>query len=836
MSLAILNPDGEAYSVCSFQSLAGKETLRLRTGVAPREPNPEKYVAPRWCPTIDVLAVPEGKALRLVRLSGGQTVWRRTLHDQHSRTAPVAFSDGGAGSEKQSAADGQAIRAIAWHPANTCVAVLHADGTLVQRDAAKGDVIHESRINLEAGNVVAAMEWIQCESNAGQGKQGRVENGSGAQQPLEQYLPRLTSPDRSKAMPSHVNPTAEPLTAIIVVTTTGHVVVSLGGILTLPVAGMPKDIEAAVDAGSTCSAVDAKLDQQNHRLYIVYSVLPPFHHRAPATTSVLGSENARLAVCTLHVPLFAETAGGPLHKFTTLFARLSGLCLFLENALDLLIKESEARDEGASRPMLLDMLEGVLRDHGVDESTSPEAELIRLAIGGRASEPTSQFMLSKMKVTKLNSWESAGRMGAVAIVRLVYQHIQPAIERAILAIAGLQLTIDGWTKHDTFHTDKDGRLGDSRDFSSTKKALGRAVVIWGWLFARFEEYMVAVRDEQRENQEFADWALFAIDDLRWQNEGSRRADNDDADDGSRPVRPEIDYVLLLKFIRCAFRRETVIDPVDTRVIRMLYSSGTRSDEGKELLRAYALKWPSKVLGNSFCWDNASFRSFLTNMDTKSTDSRRVSDMRLVEKCGIYDGGCMYVATMLASSQTLELLMLPRDLAARPYIAWIDMVVPVRATDSTVPLAEVGADTSIPVHVSDVSFFDDSLLGLTFTIDECNSVFLGALEYSYNSSSTALRYHELPDRSSEHSLQLMSKSKLIFSRLLNVNEASSGHSTALASNGAKGRRCVAVVERRGKCWWPYDMDNEEDEEEEEDGSNGDDEMDSFNCGGGKQADQ
>ncbi|KAJ1997782.1 hypothetical protein GGI04_005276, partial [Coemansia thaxteri] len=568
-----------------FQSLAGKETLRLRTGVAPREPNPEKYVAPRWCPTIDVLAVPEGKALRLVRLSGGQTVWRRTLHDQHSRTAPVDFSDGGAGSEKQSAADGQAIRAIAWHPANTCVAVLHADGTLVQRDAAKGDVIHESRINLEAGNVVAAMEWIQCESNAGQGKQGRVENGSGAQQPLEQYLPRLTSPDRSKAMPSHVNPTAEPLTAIIVVTTTGHVVVSLGGILTLPVAGMPKDIEAAVDAGSTCSAVDAKLDQQNHRLYIVYSVLPPFHHRAPATTSVLGSENARLAVCTLHVPLFAETAGGPLHKFTTLFARLSGLFLFLENALDLLIKESEARDEGASRPMLLDMLEGVLRDHGVDESTSPEAELIRLAIGGRASEPTSQFMLSKMKVTKLNSWESAGRMGAVAIVRLVYQHIQPAIERAILAIAGLQLTIDGWTKHDTFHTDKDGRLGDSRDFSSTKKALGRAVVIWGWLFARFEEYMVAVRDEQRENQEFADWALFAIDDLRWQNEGSRRADNDDADDGSRPVRPEIDYVLLLKFIRCAFRRETVIDPVDTRVIRMLYSSGTRSDEGKELLRA-----------------------------------------------------------------------------------------------------------------------------------------------------------------------------------------------------------------------------------------------------------
>ncbi|KAJ2907680.1 hypothetical protein GGI21_003646, partial [Coemansia aciculifera] len=59
-----------------------------------------------------------------------------------------------------------------------------------------------------------------------------------------------------------------------------------------------------------------------------------------------------------------------------------------------------------------------------------------------------------------------------------------------------------------------------------------------------------------------------------------------------------------------------------------------------------------------------------------------------------------------------------------------------------------------------------------------------------------------------------KSPLVFKRLLKIDEASSGHSVALACNGKKGRRCIAVVERRGKYWWPYDIDNEEDESEEE----------------------
>ncbi|KAJ2789722.1 hypothetical protein H4R21_006675, partial [Coemansia helicoidea] len=64
--------------------------------------------------------------------------------------------------------------------------------------------------------------------------------------------------------------------------------------------------------------------------------------------------------------------------------------------------------------------------------------------------------------------------------------------------------------------------------------------------------MDAVREEQRENQEFVDWALFAIDDLHWQHDGAQRPEGED--DGARPVRPEFDYPLLLGFIRRAFGR------------------------------------------------------------------------------------------------------------------------------------------------------------------------------------------------------------------------------------------------------------------------------------------
>ncbi|KAJ1718199.1 hypothetical protein LPJ61_006760, partial [Coemansia biformis] len=94
--------------------------------------------------------------------------------------------------------------------------------------------------------------------------------------------------------------------------------------------------------------------------------------------------------------------------------------------------------------------------------------------------------------------------------------------------------------------------------SETRDCILRAIVILGWLYSQLDKYMDMLRDEQRENQEFVDWALFVIDDLHWQNEGSRRlgndAHNDDADDGARPVRPEFDYALLLGFIRQAFRR------------------------------------------------------------------------------------------------------------------------------------------------------------------------------------------------------------------------------------------------------------------------------------------
>ncbi|KAJ1852999.1 hypothetical protein LPJ73_002725 [Coemansia sp. RSA 2703] len=64
-----------------------------------------------------------------------------------------------------------------------------------------------------------------------------------------------------------------------------------------------------------------------------------------------------------------------------------------------------------------------------------------------------------------------------------------------------------------------------------------------------------------------------------------------------------------------------------------------------------------------------------------------------------------------------------------------------------------------------------------------------------------------------------QSLLAFESLLEVSQASLKTPTVLAVNGRKGRRCVAVVERRGKYWWPFDMDNieddDDDEEEEED---------------------
>ncbi|KAJ2811373.1 hypothetical protein H4S07_002104 [Coemansia furcata] len=796
MSHSILRPSGEAYALNGFQSLSNKETLQLRAGGAPKEPKLGKYVAPQWCPSIDVLAVPEGKALRLVRLSGGQTIWRRSLDDQHSRAA-ISLTETNHSDKRNT--DGQTIRAIAWHPTSTCIAVLHSDGTLVQRDATGGDMIHESKIELDGGELVTAMAWIQCEASGGKGQRG---DSDGHGQPLEHYLPRLTSADRSKAMPSHVNPTTEPLTAIIIVTTAGQVIVSLGGVFTLPVAGAPRELEAA---GTKYNVVNAKLDEKDYRLYVVFSVQSLTSPNSPET------ESAKLVVCALNMPLFTQTTGN-LSRFTTLFARLSGLCLYMETALDVLIKESEARAESASRAMLLDSLESVLRDHGVDDVTSPEADLIRLVVTGRASESVSQFLLSKMKAAKLSSWESAGRLGAVAIVRLVYQHIQPAIERAILAISELQPIIGDWASRanafgeDTIVSDR---------LATTKQALEQAIVIWGWLFARFEAYMTAVCDEQRENQEFADWALFAIDDLHWQNEGTRRVEND-ADDGSRPVRPDIDYELLLGFIRSAFRRETEVAPVDTCLLRMLYARRARTARDKELLCAYvhqlfsgkrataelgqdkprlaedgkdlkfvfhsaqlvdaalascglasaedggpadavrptcqellgeakeltlsALKWPSSMLGSSVSWDNASLVSLVPKGTGDDADARRVSDIRKVDGGSFGAGSCVYIATTIPSSRTLELLMLPCERPGTSYVALIDLVVPTIATNQT---ESASTKTDTPVLVTDVSFLDDNLLGFTFSIGGNDSLYLGALEYRYKADVAALNYQEVP---------------------------------------------------------------------------------------------
>ncbi|KAJ1722658.1 hypothetical protein LPJ61_005907, partial [Coemansia biformis] len=55
------------------------------------------------------------------------------------------------------------------------------------------------------------------------------------------------------------------------------------------------------------------------------------------------------------------------------------------------------------------------------------------------------------------------------------------------------------------------------------------------------------------------------------------------------------------------------------------------------------------------------------------------------------------------------------------------------------------------------------------------------------------------------------SPLEFVRVQLVSNASAEFPVVLVSNGAKGRRCVAAVERRGRSWWPYDMDNGDDDQ-------------------------
>ncbi|KAJ2769112.1 hypothetical protein IWQ56_002678, partial [Coemansia nantahalensis] len=394
MATSLRSASGAPYSLRGFQSLSGGQTLTLRTGGAPKQQQPH-YVPPRWCPTIDVLAVPEGGALRLVRMSGGETVWRR-VHE-----------DGGA-----------AIQAVAWNPQGTTIAALHSDGLLLQRDSTRGDVVHEARVDLDGPAV--AMEWVAC-------------TGAAAAQPdarrptLEALLPRLGPLGRGQSAAGSTSPAAEPPTAIVITSASGLVCVCLGGIFALPPTHLPDALAHRVGGPSgRATAVDARLSPDSATLFVLFADSDDAQHTAVCAvdTSVLSST----------LPL--------LHALVPLSAQLSGLWLYLENTLGQLAKEAEARDKGASRAALLQTFEGVLRDHGVDEATSAEAELCQLAVTGRSSEATSQFLLAKLKAGRLRNWEGAGRLGAVALTRLVYRHALPAVERAILAATQMLDVVD----------------------------------------------------------------------------------------------------------------------------------------------------------------------------------------------------------------------------------------------------------------------------------------------------------------------------------------------------------------------------------------------------------
>ncbi|KAJ2784635.1 hypothetical protein H4R18_001014 [Coemansia javaensis] len=807
--MSIISPSGAAHSLRGFQSLSGGQTLGLRAGGSGRQ-HGAAYVRPRWCPHIDVLAVPEGRALRLVRMSGGKTVWRRTRGDGQARAAKGDNSNAV-----------PPIAAIAWSPDGGSIAVLHADGLLVQRDSARGDVVHEARVGVDGR--VAAMEWVACAAAA-----------EGAPQPeeaaaaLELALPRLGPLDRGQRAADQAEPEAEPgaPTALVITSASGLVCVCLGGILALPAAQMPPGLAG----GSAAEAVDARLGRDLARLAVVLG------------GSGGGGPGAR--VCSVDTRVLAAAAP-LLRALVPLSARLSGLGLYLEGALRQLGAEAEARDRAASRAALRDAFEAVLRDHGVDEATSPEAELCQLAVTGRASEPTSQFLLARLKAARVRSWESAGRLGAVALTRLVYRHAQPAVERTILAAARVLDVMDRLAR--------DADAPDAaRQHAEARRCVLRAIVVLGWLYARLDDCMAAVRAEQLENQAFADWALLAIDDLHWQNEGSRRPANaaaaaaaaaDDADDGARPTRPETDYGLLLAFIHKAFRRpEDAPDQPDPGALAILRGSpgdappaaryfdlvieranlgalggseppaasaepfrfvfhsrdlcatAPSCQEALQEARALvsrALEWPALVLGSGLKWhtDRGSVHRLPVSPDACSA-------MHHVSAGDQQDA--MFVALVAGQQKQQQqqqhlLIACVAGASASLSTARLELLADVRLGDSP--------PTRVPVRVADLSFFDDSLLGIVFTVDGIDHPILGAVEYR----SGAIQYCAAGDDHQEPPV-----SPLEFVRLQLVEHAPAGLPVALACNGAKGRRCVAVIDRGGRSWWPYDMDNEEED--------------------------
>ncbi|KAJ2715084.1 anaphase promoting complex subunit 4 [Coemansia spiralis] len=799
MPVSLRSVSGEAYSLGGFQSLSGGQTLALRTGSAPKQ---QCYVAPRWCPSIDVLAVPEGRALRLVRLSGGETVWRRVHEDGQPQT-PKSDS-------------GPLIQAVAWSPRGTSIAVLYSDGLLVQRDSTRGDVVHEVRVDLDGPAV--AMEWIACTG---------ADLPDAHQPPLEALLPQLSPIGRGQPTASHASPEAEPPTAIVITGASGLVCVCLGGTFALPPTRLLASLVRRVGGPSgRAVAVDARLSADSATLFVLVADSDAAQHMAlcAVDTSVLSST----------LPL--------LQALVPLSARLSGLWLYLDNTLRQLANEAEARDKGASRAALLQTFEGVLRDHGVDEATSPEAELCQLAVTGRASEAMSEFLLGKLKAARLRNWESAGRLGAVALTRLVYQHALPAVERAILAATRMLDVVDQSVR-------QLGAAGGASGAQSSdaRGRIARAVVLLGWLYSQLGEYMDAVREEQRENQEFADWALFVIDDLHWQHDGPRRLETDE-DDNRRPTRPEFDYSLLLGFIRRAFRRpdeggpqpptdtmpcilgdsrddggpaealaeayfgllaeranldqlkamDTQAGAADREPFRYVFHSRSLLDaaaarcstpalalaappscvealaRAKELV-SEAFRWPAHVLGTGLQWRP---EPVLAISQANTGACEPLTAMHCVAEAED-GGGAVFVASV---SQPGQLLVITTAGGGRAAIARVELTV------------DVGGPTRVPVTVTGLSFFDDAMLGIAFTVDGCKHPFLGAIEYRPG----ALAYGDD-----------VTASRLEFVRVQLLANASAEHPVALASNGAKGRRCVAVVEKRGRAWWPYDMDNEED---------------------------
>ncbi|KAJ1865167.1 hypothetical protein LPJ78_002861 [Coemansia sp. RSA 989] len=781
MKLQVLNC-GTPYSLRGFQSLSDNKTLGIRTGSASLPA--KNYVPPQWCPKTDVLAIPEGRALRLVRLSGGQTVWRRMLGDEKSKLSAV--------NNKQ--AD-NAIRAIAWSPQGKTIAVLYADGLLVQREWTCGDIVHQVRLG--AVDEVVAMEWVV---------------GQGDYEDTKWNLPQLSLLDRGQPVPGTDSSSFESLSAIVVVGASGTVWVCLGGILTLPPAQLPSQ-------KWTCpSAINARVCRGKLFVYIV-------------------DRSAQAALYSVDIPLLVSPTK-LLSAFVPLSAHFSSLCVYIDHTLDMLVKEALDRQQGASRPFLLHTFEHVLRDYGVDEVTSPESELCRYAVSGRPSEATSHFLLAKLKSTKLTQWESAGRLGAKAVVRLIYQNALPAIERALLVASKLlELVPDLNTQ--------------TNDGSRSFDGILRAIAIMGWLYSRLNEYMEMILEEQRENQEFVDWALMHINDLHWQNNGSHHS-NDDAD-GLRPSMPAVDYKTLLRFFHKTFARssdaasdgqsdiqhilhiddehsrlqnaeftQAYFDEVVRRanfnalkiaggnatshssaqepfgfvfnsaeLLEAVRPSGTSSVHTPTCVEAWqeaksqisqALEWPSHVLGDSVQWNP---EPVVSAMLPKDMGEATRSDMHYVSDSPQSTEDLVFIATATSSSQYLVLLLG----AAEPQVARIELAVDM-AIDET--------RKNMPIRVTWLAFFDDNTLGIAFTIDGCDHPFIGSISYrSTKYYDASLDIRDVP------------ASKLEFVQLLEIKHASANVPNALVGNGNQGRRCIAVVEMRGKAWWPYDMDNEED---------------------------